>query len=99
MPAPEGSAISQFSAKNSPVWRRDVVDRAANPRNSFVYSIGGLGNAAMDLAIRDLNADELELVAGGDAPRGAGCATEEDTCLGWKDGPFGTFGFIFTFAC
>jgi hypothetical protein len=53
----------------------------------------------MDLAIRDLNADELELVAGGDAPRGAGCATEEDTCLGWKDGPFGTFGFIFTFAC
>jgi hypothetical protein len=53
----------------------------------------------MDVSIRDLTVDELERVIGGDAPRGAGCATEEDACVGWKDGYGGTFGFIFNFAC
>ena len=33
----------------------------------------------MDLAIRDLIADELELVAGGDAPNGAG-TTDDEMC-------------------
>ena len=53
----------------------------------------------MDLALRELTVDELERVGGGDAPRGAGCATEEDRCVGWKDGYGGAFGFIFYFAC
>jgi len=53
----------------------------------------------MDLTLRDLNADELERVVGGDAPVGAGCATEEDRCVGWKDGFGGTFGFIHFFPC
>jgi hypothetical protein len=53
----------------------------------------------MDPTIRDLTIGELELVVGGDAPRGAGCATEEETCVGWKDGFGGTFGFIYFFPC
>ena len=61
--------------------------------------LGDLGDTAMDLTLRDLNADELERVVGGDAPVGAGCATEEDRCVGWKDGFGGTFGFIHFFPC
>ncbi len=52
----------------------------------------------MDLTIRKLNADELEHVVGGDAPRGAGCATEEDRCVAWTERN-GMIGFIFFFAC
>jgi hypothetical protein len=33
----------------------------------------------MDMAIRDLTADELERVVGGDAPNGAGTA-DDDMC-------------------
>jgi hypothetical protein len=76
-----------------------VVDCAANPRNLFVYSTWGLGSAAMDTTIRDLSVDELERVVGGDAPVGAGCATEEERCVGWKDGFGGMFGFIHFFPC
>src|SRR5262249_1541041 len=54
-----------------------AVDCGINPRNVFGYSIGTWGNAAMNVTIRDLSTDELECVVGGDAPRGAGCATEE----------------------
>ncbi len=53
----------------------------------------------MDVTIRDLTVDELERVVGGDAPRGAGCATEEETCVGWKDGWGAAFGFIYFFPC
>jgi len=53
----------------------------------------------MNVTIRDLSTDELECVVGGDAARGAGCATEEETCVGWKDGYGGSWGFIYLFAC
>ena len=53
----------------------------------------------MDMTLRDLTAEELEIVVGGDAPRGAGCQTEEDRCVGWKDGFGGAFGFIYYFPC
>src|ERR1700751_400105 len=62
-------------AKNSPVWRRDVVDCAANPRNVFCLLHWGWGNAAMDMTLRDLTADELERVVGGDAHLGEGICT------------------------
>jgi hypothetical protein len=85
-------------AKSSLVRLRRIVGCNANSRNGLVYSTGECGNAAMDMAIRDLTTDELERVVGGDAPHGAGCATEEDTCVGWKDG-FGMVGFIHFFPC
>jgi hypothetical protein len=53
----------------------------------------------MDSTLRDLTVDELERVVRGDAPRGAGCATEEDTCVGWGDGYGDTFGFVHFFPC
>jgi hypothetical protein len=43
----------------------------------------------MDLAIRDLTVDELEHVAGGDAPNGAGCHDSD------ADGPTGNCVTVF----
>jgi len=51
------------------------------------------------LTIRELTIDELESVAGGDAPHGAGASTEEERCVGWVDGFGGVMGFIFYFPC
>jgi hypothetical protein len=75
--APNITALTQ-SAKNSLISAPCVVDGQANSRNRFVYSIGEWGKAAMDSTLRDLTVDELERVVGGDAPHGAGAATEED---------------------
>jgi hypothetical protein len=46
-------------------------------KKSFCLFHWGLGSTAMDMTIRDLAADELERVFGGDAPNGTGTNDDE----------------------
>jgi hypothetical protein len=51
----------------------------------------------MDLAIRDLTVDELELVVGGDMQHGIGSG--EDTCVRWFETANGISSLIIIGTC
>ncbi|HEV3161347.1 MAG TPA: hypothetical protein VGZ89_15365 [Xanthobacteraceae bacterium] len=54
----------------------DATSLTAPPiHEMFLFITLGMGNAAMDMTLRDLTADELERVVGGDAHLGEGICT------------------------